>query len=253
MKNLPALSLLLLTATACPAVIVLIPAEKDNTLYQSGTGHLANGAGDFLFAGRTLQSSNSVRRGLIEFDVASFLPAGAIINSATLTLHASLTRATSTVISVHRLTREWIEGTTDAASNEGAGATPVLGNDATWLHAVSTSVPWTGPGAAGDFSPAASSTATILGSGAFYSWPGLQSDVQSWLANASDNHGWLLLGDESTSATAVQFDSRTHPNDDNRPILTIDFTPVPEPSAAGLAGLVAIAVLGRRRGRKSPE
>ena len=100
MKILPALSLLLLTATACPAVIVLIPAAKDNTLYQSATGHLANGAGDFLFAGRTLQPSNSLRRGLIEFDIASFLPPGAIINSATLTLHASLTRATSTVISL---------------------------------------------------------------------------------------------------------------------------------------------------------
>ena len=248
MKNLPVLSLLLLTATACPAVIVLIPAEKDNTLYQSATGHLANGAGDFLFAGRTLQSSAvSVRRGLIEFDIASFIPAGATINSATLTLHASLTRATSTFISLHRLTREWNEGTTNAVSNEGAGITPVLGNDATWLHSVSTSVPWTGPGAAGDFNPAATGTATILGSGAFYSWPGLQSDVQTWLANGSDNHGWLLLGDESTSATAVQFDSRTHPNDDNRPFLTIDFTPVPEPSATGIAGMVAIAALGRRR------
>ena len=247
MNTLPALSLLLLTATACPAVIVLIPAAKDNTLYQSATGSLANGAGDFFFAGRTLQSSNSLRRGLIEFDIASFLPAGAIINSATLTLHASLTRAASAVISLHRLTREWNEGTTNAAANEGAGASPVLGNDATWLHAVSALLSWTGPGAAGDFNPAASSSATILGSGAFYSWTGLQSDVQSWLANSSDNHGWLLLGDESTSATAVQFDSRTHPNSDNHPILTIDFTPVPEPSTAGIAGLVAIAALGRRR------
>ena len=120
MNVLPALTLVLLTS-ACPAVIVAIPAAGDATLYESATGSLANGGGDFLFAGRTLQSRDSLRRGLIKFDIASFIPAGATINSATLTLHASQTRAASTVISVHRLTREWNEGTTNASGGEGSG------------------------------------------------------------------------------------------------------------------------------------
>ena len=245
MKFLPALTLLLLTAAACPAVIVDIPASQDATLYESPTGSLANGGGDYFFAGRTLQNSGSRRRGLIEFDVASFLPAGATINSATLTLHASLVRTPGTVISAHRLTREWKEGTTDANGNEGQGISPVLGNDATWLHAVFNSVFWSGPGAAGDFNAVASGTATILSVNAFYSWTGLENDVRLWLANDGDNHGWLLLGDESRTATAVQFDSRSNPNDDSRPVLRIDYTPVPEPGSTLLAA--ALTMMSRRR------
>src|SRR5688572_9149685 len=175
MRILPAPAFFLLTAAACPAIVVDIPAAKDATLYESANGSLANGGGDFFFAGRTQQSSGSVRRGLIEFDIASFIPAGATINSATLTLHASLVRTPGVVVSAHRLSREWQEGTTDASGNEGQGISPVLGNDATWLHAVSDSVFWSGPGAAGDFNADASASATILLGNAFFSWTGLEN------------------------------------------------------------------------------
>jgi len=248
MKTLPAL-LLLFSAAAGHAVVVQIPASKDATLYESSLGSLGNGGGDFLFAGRTQQQTDSIRRGVIEFDIQSFIPAGAVINSATLTLQTSTTRATGVVVSLHRLTREWNEGTSDASGNEGGGASPVLGNDVTWLHASSPGTLWSGPGAAGDFIGAASSGALINGPGAFYTWTGMENDVQGWLADAGANHGWILLGDESASATSVSFASRTNPNDDNRPVLRVDYTVIPEPHAAGFSSLTLLAALAARRWR----
>jgi hypothetical protein len=249
MKFLPILSSGLLPAAAtCSAAIVDIPALKDATLYESSTGALANGAGDFFFAGRTLQAAGaSLRRGLIEFDILSSIPAGSIINSAELTLHASFSRATNTVISLHLLTREWNEGTTNAAGLEGSGGAPVTGNDVTWTHAVSPGTAWSAPGAAGDFSLLGSSSQTISVLNALYTWTGLQNDVQSWLNNDATNHGWLLLGDESASATSVQFGSRTNPNEDSHPLLRVDYTVVPEPAVAGFAAAAVTAAVRRRR------
>jgi hypothetical protein len=232
--------------TSSHAVVVNIPALKDATLYQSATGQLANGGGDFFFAGRTQQELDSIRRGVIEFDIQSFIPAGAVINSATLTLQTSTTRATGVFVSLHRLTREWNEGTSDASGNEGGGA-PMAGNDVTWLHASFPGSPWTGAGAAGDFIGAASASVLISGPGAFYSWTGMESDMQGWLTDAGANHGWILIGDESTAVTSVSFASRTNPNDDNRPVLRVDYTIIPEPHAAWLTLPAVIAVLGTRR------
>ncbi|MGH7613747.1 MAG: hypothetical protein ACREMW_06870 [Gemmatimonadales bacterium] len=36
----------------------------------------------------------------------------------------------------------------------------------------------------------------------------LVADVQGWLADPASNFGWILIGDESATATAKQFDSR---------------------------------------------
>jgi hypothetical protein len=247
MNPLPCLLCVVCVLTAAShGVVVNIPALKDATLYQSETGHLANGGGDFFFAGRTQQEADSIRRGVIEFDIQSFVPAGAVINSATLTLQTSTTRATGVLVSLHRLTREWNEGTSDASGNEGGG-TAVTGNDVTWLQATSPGTAWTGPGAAGDFIGAASGSVLISGPGAFYSWTGMESDVQGWLTDAGANHGWILIGDESIGATAVSFASRTNPNDDNRPVLRVDYTAIPEPHALWLTFPAVFIVLHHRR------
>ncbi len=244
-----ALSLLLLFTAAGHAAIVTIPSARDATLYESATGHLANGGGEFFFAGRTQQGSDSIRRGVIAFDIQAFVPAGAVINSVTLTLQTSTTRATGVTVSLHRLTRAWTEGASDASGNEGGGATPVLGNDVTWLHASAPGTFWTAPGAAGDFIGAASSSTLINGPGAFYSWTGMESDVQGWLADAGNNHGWILLGDETAAATAVSFASRTNANDDNRPSLRVDYTVIPEPGAAWILALAVLTHQTTRRRR----
>ena len=55
------------------------------------------------------------------------------------------------------------------------------------------------------------------------------ADVQSWLDNPATNFGWLVLGDESASATAKRFDTRESASP---PVLTIEYTrttPSPRP------------------------
>src|SRR5688572_3689520 len=109
MKILPSLLLGTLTIADSRAAVVDIPILKDTTLYESATGHLGNGGGSYFFAGRTGQQSEYRRRGLIEFDIAAFIPAGAVINSAHLILNADKGGTESTIVTLHRVTREWTE------------------------------------------------------------------------------------------------------------------------------------------------
>ncbi|MHC4947443.1 MAG: multicopper oxidase family protein, partial [Planctomycetota bacterium] len=47
----------------------------------------------------------------------------------------------------------------------------------------------------------------------------------AWLDGTLDNHGWLLLGNESTNKTAKLVESRENGTTGNRPVLVVDFTP----------------------------
>ena len=53
----------LCTVTSANAELVSLQATRDATLYQSSDGSLANGAGRYLFAGKTNQ--NLARRSLL--------------------------------------------------------------------------------------------------------------------------------------------------------------------------------------------
>jgi hypothetical protein len=50
------------------------------------------------------------------------------------------------------------------------------------------------------------------------------ADVQSWLDEPSGNHGWCVVGDETTAPSAKRFDSREHFDPAMRPVLTVDYT-----------------------------
>lgn len=201
-------------------ISITLTASKDNTLYESATGNISNGAGDYLFAGQTNQGA--IRRGLLAFDLTDKLPAGATIVSATLQLHLSKTSAGSTAVSVHRVLANWGEGSSNANSNEGSGATASTG-DATWLHTLFNTTLWQTAG--GDFAPTASAT-TSVANVASYQWHSstLLGDVQGWQANPATNFGWILIGDESAGGTAKRFDSRENPTAAARPQLTIVYT-----------------------------
>lgn len=215
-------------------ISLTLASSKDNTLYENATGNISNGAGDYLFAGQTNQSS--IRRGLLAFDLTDKLPAGATIVSATLQLHLSKTSAGSSTVSLHRVLANWGEGSSNANSNEGGGATASPG-DATWLHTLFDATLWQTAG--GDFAPTASA-ATSVANVATYQWrsPTLLADVQGWQANPATNFGWLLMGDESASGTAKRFDSRENPTAANRPQLTIVYTVVGSTTATVYLPLV---------------
>ena len=72
---------LFLAPAAATAETVLIDAARDTTLIEDPDGALANGSGPVFFAGRTNQGQNSVRRGLVFFDVAAVVPGNASVES----------------------------------------------------------------------------------------------------------------------------------------------------------------------------
>jgi hypothetical protein len=150
------------------AVTVTLSPSKDNTLYESATGAVSNGAGEYLFAGKT--DRGLLRRAVIQFDVAGALPAGSTINSVTLQLNVSRTRQnTQRTTSVHRVLADWGEGASNADQNEGQGA-PADTGDATWIHRSRVpDIPWASAG--GDYTALASATAPV-GGNASYSWSG---------------------------------------------------------------------------------
>lgn len=192
---------------------------QDATLYEQAEGTLANGAGQYLFAGRT--STPRTRRALLSFDIANAVPAGATVTSVTLTLNMSKTVAVTHAHSLHRVLRAWGEGGADDAADEGDG-TAAAGGDATWLHTFSDNITWQTAG--GDFDASASAT-TSVGALGVYSWSstGLVADVQTWLDQPTTNFGWMLLGDETGGRTAKRFDSRQHATSSKRPVLTVGF------------------------------
>jgi hypothetical protein len=197
---------------------------KDNTLYETLNGSTSNGVGDFLFIGRVgSNGGGAIRRALIKFDIASSVPAGATITSANLTMHMSKTNSGSFSAKLHRVTSDWGEGTSNANTNEGSGASSST-NDATWIHRFFNTSLWNTPG--GDFSSTISASLSVNSVGS-YSWGSnsqMVSDVQNWLNNPITNFGWIVIGDESSEGTAKRFDSRQNSTNANRPALTITYT-----------------------------
>ncbi|HSI34211.1 MAG: DNRLRE domain-containing protein [Phycisphaerae bacterium] len=233
----------LVAASAGAATVVLSPSQ-DNALIQEPDGLLSDGAGPHFYVGRTQQAEGfRLRRGLIAFDVST-IPAGATIDSVTLSLSMSRTvETTERAIEAHRVLASWGEGTSNSGSPGGNGAGATTG-DATWKHRSYTGTEWSTPG--GDFSPAASAT-TLVNQNGTYTWSGaaLAADVQGWLANSGTNFGWELIGDESTNQTARRFDTRNNADVNARPTLSVTYS-VPEPGGMGIA-LVGAWVWGRRR------
>ena len=224
--------------TLTHAEVVAIAPSKDNTLYEDPNGALSNGIGQHFFAGRTGITTNVVRRGVIAFDIAGNVPAGATIDSVTLTLRMSRAAfgATAQPFELKRLLADWGEGTSDATFQEGGGVASTPG-DATWRHTFFSTQFWAADG--GDFVGLASATRSVPGTIGFYDWgptPQMAADVESWLDDPASNFGWILTGNDGQLQSARRFDSRENPEVTFRPVLTVEYT----------AG-------GDRRGRTRPR
>lgn len=236
-----ALAAAALTLASAGADIRTFEPSHDNTLFESGTGNLSNGAGPNMFAGRN--SQGSLRRALVRFDLSD-IPDGAIVTSVSLTMFASQTQGGATDVGLHRVLQQWGEA---GSSSNGGGGAPAEAGDATWLHTFYDSSLWTTPG--GDFvaTPSAAQSATDPG---FYTWastPELVADVQQWIGvdGAAESFGWAILGLETSNGTAKRFDTHEHATIANRPVLTVEYI-IPGPSGAA-AMLLLGAVAARRR------
>lgn len=240
MKNI--FTLYLLTAISFGTTIkasesVSILCTKDNTIIQSATGSLSNALYS-ITAGRTNQDAGaavtSIRRALVYFDVANHVPSNATIDSVRLSMYFSRTSGVGTNVDLHRVLKDWGEGTSMQGGGQGATATQ---NDVTWLYtfksvASPTSSPvWTSPG--GDFDPTVSATiyaGTGIGTGTegyglkYFVSTTMTSEVQNWLDTPLSNFGWVLQGDETKAQTAKQFLSRETGDATTSPLLKVYYT-----------------------------
>lgn len=198
-------------ATGLPAGVILkivpvpattavtLTATKDNSIFSEG--ELSNGLDVSIFSGTTGESANGAsRRALLAWNLAT-VPAGSTVASAevALTMTKAPAAAKPDPLSLHRLTANWGEGTSNALGAGGDGA-PAEGADVTWTKPFFNQAGlWTEPG--GDFAPAPSATIMVNAetsvTGGIYRWssPQLATDANGWLANAATNFGWLLKVD----------------------------------------------------------
>jgi hypothetical protein len=249
------------------AATVSIPASRDNTIYQSAPNNSAGG-GAGIFIGTN--AAASPRRGLIAFDVAANVPAGATVTSAGLTMYlGTAANSFNTTIGLHRLNADWGEGTAGSSntslSGGGNGFAAATG-DATWnarFHSPTTPTAWSAPGANGDFNAGASASALIslptpTSLDIPFTWgptPALVSDVQNWLNSPASNFGWALVNTNETAGQSVRvfYSSEATLNSNGapldpawRPALTVTYV-IPEPSALMIVTVAATFVLGCRR------
>ena len=124
-------------------VLALIPAAawsvnvapiQDNTIFSESSN---SGGGEIgVFVGSNNAAGPPSRRGLIQFDVASAVPAGVTITGATLTMYLEMANnATARTIDLHRINVAWGEGTAGAGILNGAGFAAGTG-DATWSESM---------------------------------------------------------------------------------------------------------------------
>ena len=208
-------------------------AAKDNTLFQE-SNH-SNAKGQTFFTGKIGVPNDdtppgSLRRGLVAFNLTAF-PSGTTPLSASLSLYLDGVGSfgMSFPVALHRASEDWGEGTSNAGSKGGTGASPTA-QDATWNHRFYSGSLWSTPG--GSFTAPPSATTSVGGAGQTYVWSGsgLLADVQAWLNTPAGNFGWFVRGDEATEYSAMRFASREWPTSSQRPRLTLTYATLPPPS-----------------------
>jgi hypothetical protein len=257
------------------ADVVTIPASQDATLFGASSTNNNSSSGPGMFVGS--DGMNRPKRGLIEFNIPAFIPAGATITSASLSLVLGQVAGADTTprtIGLFDVTTNWAGGTngTTGFSGPGFGGTgqgfaPNVG-DATWNFSKFDTTPWNTPG--GDF-VSTESAATVVSQNLDtpYVWGStaqMVADVQGWLDGALPNFGWLLKNDSEGSPTTFRaFYTSEGAIEQNvpefAPLLTVDFVeraPVPEPSTwammlIGFAGLGMLSVRALRKRRVAGE
>jgi len=204
------------------AATVTVVADRDATLIEHSDGSLANGAGPYVFAGRTNAADNGVRRGLLRFDFAGTFPRGRpyVVESVAL-LVTNLTESNTAPreYRLHRVLADWGEG---ASSSAGGGGAPAAPGDATWIHTFYDKDFWLHNG--GQFEGEPSARLVVTGPGTYrFESPQLARDIARCAANPELNFGWILIGDEAVRQTVRAFGSRENPDPAVRPVLEITF------------------------------
>ena len=181
-------------------------SSRDNTLFEDAQGQRSNGAGKYLFAGRTDESIEQLRRGLIGFDVAGTLPAGSTLYRVMLALHMSRSALAGTEpMELRRVLADWGEGASDSAVLGGGMGAPAATGDATWIHTFFATSTWSSAG--GDFLATASASANVGGPGS-YVWGSTVEMVADAIRDCS-RRGGIVLDAFSGSGTTIMAAEQT--------------------------------------------
>jgi PEP-CTERM motif len=224
--------------------LITIGTLKDASIFNESNNN--NGAGN-LYTG-VAGSVVGIRRALLQFDIASSIPVGSTINSVSLRLTQTRHGPNAIVESmeIRPLLAFWGEGT---GANAGTGNAPTAGA-VTWNFREFNTNAWSPGGSFGPASGSASFGLTNFTATTFSSQPAMVTDVQSWLNTPATNFGWLLkYVNETTGFGAREIASKENATASWRPQLTIDFTPIPEPSSMTLLAMAAMATTRFRRRR----
>ena len=173
------------------------------------------GAQAFFNSGTT--QSYLTNRGLMKFDVATALPAGAKITFAQLSLEVvgqPVDGDAPSTFQLRRMLRDWGEGT-KKGNPPTLGATATAG-EANWTHRFAqTTNEWAAPGGVEgiDFAAANSGEQYVYGINLspylFDATTDMLADLQSWLSHPETNFGWMLLSlSEAENFSARRFASR---------------------------------------------
>ena len=238
-----AVVLLSVSAAHAQQTVVFNPT-LDTTIY-SDNFNFSSGQGGWGFFGTT--ANGALRRSLIEFDLSSISP-DSVVTGAALTIEVDRAVGDTVPVGLHRVLAPWGEGGSDAGSS-GSG-TQAQPGDTTWVSRGYPDSTQNWATAGGDFIAAASAT-TAVGAPGTSTWsatPALIADLQAWVTNGSTNHGWMIVGTEGGDRSAKRFFTGEGLPVELRPNLTLQVSPVPEPTilVSLLAGLGMFAGMRRR-------
>ncbi len=183
-------------------------------------------------------------RGLVQFDLTG-LPTNAVINSASLTLTVIKTPdgAVNSTFELHRILQSWGGG-------DNAGTLADVG-EATWNERMASLAGWTVPGGqiGTDFDATISGSLSMNENRAYTflsaSDDDLLRDVQGWYANPGMNYGWMFMS-TTTDPTSIRSFAALE-NGTDVPVLTLNFTLVPEPGVGSLLVLGGVGLYWLRR------
>ena len=236
-----------------------VPAARDAVLFSEDAvdgAARANGKGDTLTVGNL--QGGIYRRALIAFELEGFVPVGALVLDAKLSLTVSSTAGFGTpLLFIYRVNGGWAAGRTDPRE-EILGDAAQTG-DTTWhyrnfdIAEESRRIAWGRPG--GDFvieQPLVADVPIVEGSVFSFAGDALTADVQGMVNRPDQHFGWILLGDERAFLTNfIQFGSSENADESLRPMLEITYVAPRDVDKVitNYDTLVTVAGVGKRGGR----